>query len=338
MIEIVEIEADMIQLRTGRRGWPSSCNVYLVRDGENSALVDAGLGVEPSLGELLGAIDVALARWGQTQRALRRILLTHTHTDHAGGAMPIARRTGARVFAPALGWAQAADPRWQAHHILPRDVREQLTSRSDFDVVGHFREMTMPELFVSGTDVNWTLVEDGDQAAVGQYRFEAFHLPGHDVGHLAWVDRQTGFGFTGDLLAARGTSLPWYPPNAGGVDGYLSSLRRLSSLALRIACPGHNAVVRGASVIADLCEVTRRTILDRDKALLGALLAGPKSFGELDDVICDDAVREVIPWATSVTMAHLARLDQIGVASRLDDGQYVAEPIAAKRHLREIAR
>ena len=95
-MEIVDVEADVIQLRTARRGWPSSCNVYLVRDGERSVMVDTGLGVEPSLGELLTSVDVALARWGQTQRDLRRILLTHTHTDHAGGAMPIARRTGAR--------------------------------------------------------------------------------------------------------------------------------------------------------------------------------------------------------------------------------------------------
>ena len=196
----------------------------------------------------------------------------------------------------------------------------------------------MPELFASGADIEWTLVEDGDEAPVGRYRFKAFHLPGHDVAHLAWVDLQSRLGFTGDLMAARGTSLPWYPPNAGGVDRYLASLRQLNDLALQTACPGHNAVCRGATAIADLCEATRRAILDRDKMLLGALLAGPKSFGELDDVICDDAVRDVIPWASSVTMAHLARLDQIGVASRLDDGRYFAEPIAAERHLREIAK
>ncbi|MGO9772659.1 MAG: MBL fold metallo-hydrolase [Roseiarcus sp.] len=337
-MEIVDVEADVIQLRTARRGWPSSCNVYLVRDGERSVMVDTGLGVEPSLGELLTSVDVALARWGQTQRDLRRILLTHTHTDHAGGAMPIARRTGARVFVPALGWAQAADPRWQAHHILPREVRQELTRHRDIDVVDHFRETTMPELFASGADIEWTLVEDGDEAPVGRYRFKAFHLPGHDVAHLAWVDLQSRLGFTGDLMAARGTSLPWYPPNAGVVDRYLASLRQLNDLALQTACPGHNAVCRGATAIADLCEATRRAILDRDKMLLGALLAGPKSFGELDDVICDDAVRDVIPWASSVTMAHLARLDQIGVASRLDDGRYFAEPIAAERHLREIAK
>jgi glyoxylase-like metal-dependent hydrolase (beta-lactamase superfamily II) len=338
MVEIVDVEADVIQLRTVRRGWPSSCNVYLIRDGEHSVMVDAGLGVDPSLGELLTGLSVALARWGQTQRDVRGILLTHTHTDHAGGAMPIARQTGARVHVPARGWAEASDPRWQLHHILPDEVRKELAPHRDIDVVDHFREKTMPELFASGTDIDWTLVEDGDEIPVGRYRLKAFHLPGHDVAHLAWVDLQFRLGFTGDLMAARGTSLPWYPPNAGGVDRYLASLRQLQDLALQTACPGHNAVYRGATAIADLCATTRRMILDRDKMLLGALLAGPKSFRELDDVICDDAVRDVIPWASSVTMAHLARLDQIGVASRLDNGRYIAEPIACERHLREIEK
>lgn len=338
MVEIVDVEADVILLRPVRRGWPSSCNVYLIRDGEHSVMVDAGLGVEPSLGELLTGARAALARWGQTPHDVRALVLTHTHTDHAGGAIQIARQTGARVFVPGRGWAQAADPRWQAHHILPDEVRKELAAHRKIDVVDHFREKTMPELFASGTDIDWTLVGDGDEIPVGRYRLKAFHLPGHDVAHLAWVDLQSRLGFTGDLMAARGTSLPWYPPNAGGVDRYLASLRQLQNLALQTACPGHGAFHRGAAAIADLCETTQRVILDRDKMLLGALLAGSKSFGELDDVICDDAVRDVIPWASSVTMAHLARLDQIGVASRLDNGRYIAEPIGAERHLREIEK
>lgn len=336
MVDIVGVEADLVQFRTRRRGWPSSCNVYLIRDGAGAVLVDAGLGVEPSLGELLKAIGQALAEWGQSLPDLHTILLTHTHTDHAGGAIPIARLTGARVLLPVRGWAQAADPWWQVHHIMPPEVRRELAAFQDYDVAEHFHQQTMPELFAADSDIVWRLIEDDEEIRVGRYLLKAHHLPGHDVAHLAWVDQQQRLGFTGDLLTARGTSLPWYPPNAGGIDAYLASLQKLSVLTLEIVCPGHHVVQRGAAAIAELNRSTQRMILERDRLILDALLGGPRTFAALDDLIYDKVVREVIPWASSVTMAHLARLEQSGLVSRLADGTYAAEPIATGRHLDKL--
>lgn len=336
MVDIVSVAADLVQFRTRRRGWPSSCNVYLIRDGERSVLVDSGLGFDPSLSELLAALGTTLAEWGQSQHDVHTILLTHTHTDHAGGAIPIARITGARVLLPVRGWAQAADPWWQVHHIMPPEVHAELAGFQDFDVAEHFHQQTMPELFANDSDIVWQLIEDHEEVRVGRYLLKAHHLPGHDVAHLAWVDLEQRLAFTGDLLMARGTSLPWYPPNAGGIGAYLASLQQLSALALETVCPGHNAVQRGAAVIEELNLNTRRMILERDRLLLAALLGGAKSFAALDDLIYDAAVRAVIPWASSVTMAHLSRLNQTGLVSRKPDGVYIAEPIAAERYLDKL--
>lgn len=338
MIEIVNVEPDLVQLRTRRRGWPSSCNVYLIRDGKRSVLIDSGLGVDPSLGELLAAMGTALAEWGQSHRDVHTILLTHTHTDHAGGAVPIARITGARIMLPVRGWAQAADPWWQVHHILPPEVRAELTTDyRNFDVVAdHFHRETMPDLFSADADIVWQLVEDNEEIRIGRYLLKAYHMPGHDVAHLALVDLQRRLAFTGDLLTARGTSLPWYPGNAGGISGYLASLQQLSLLALETVCPGHNSVQRGAAVIAELNRSTQHMVLERDRQILTALLSGAKTFAFLDNLVYEEAVRAVIPWASSVTMAHLIRLNQTGLVSRLENGLFLTEPIAAERYLRTL--
>ena len=322
MIETYTVEPDLVQMRTTRRGWPSSCNVYLIRDGRRAVLVDAGLGVEPDLGHLRSAAGAALAAWGQSLRDIGTIVLTHTHTDHAGGAVAIARETGARVLVPALGMAQACDPARQVHHILPTEVRAEFAAHRDLDVAAHFRAETMPVLFGEAPDVAFDTVEDGHRFDAGRLRLRAVHTPGHDVGHLVWVDEDAGVAFTGDLLIARGTSLPWYPPNAGGVGGYLESLRRLAALPVRLVCPGHHAISRGNDAYAALVEATIGAIIDRERCIVEALRDAPLSFAALDDLIYGAEIRDVIPWASSVTMAHLRHLEAAGEIVRRPDGLF----------------
>jgi len=337
LLEIVEVSDDILQFCSLARGWPSSCNVYLIRDGAESWLIDAGLGVDPSLAALLEGIHGALGRWGQQIGDLSTILLTHTHTDHAGGTMPIAKASGARVMLPARGWLQAADPWWQVHHIMPPAVQETLTVNREFDIAAHFHAQTMPELFTTDCGIEWRLIEDDDEFAVGQYRFRAWHMPGHDVAHLAYIDARRGVAFTGDLLTALGTSLPWYPPNAGGVTGYVQTLDRIETLSIDTLCPGHHMVIRGAAAVTDLIRTTRRMICERDARLVEAVADAPRSFAELDDVIYDVTVRQVIPWASSVTMAHINHLEQVGVLSRRADGRYVSDKAVGDRYLRRLA-
>lgn len=69
----------------------SSGNAVLVQAGDTNLLIDAGLSAR-NLAAMLSKRHVPDGR-------LDAILLTHEHSDHSIGAGPMARRTGARLFA-----------------------------------------------------------------------------------------------------------------------------------------------------------------------------------------------------------------------------------------------
>src|SRR3954466_2430543 len=69
------------------------CHVYALRTNDGVVMIDSGSGLgEDEIVENLSADfpNVPIAR----------ILLTHAHTDHFGGAAALSRRLGCGVYAP----------------------------------------------------------------------------------------------------------------------------------------------------------------------------------------------------------------------------------------------
>ena len=67
------------KIRTAAKTVPASVNVFLVRNGNDWIMIDAGYGGKR------GALAAKLRRLNIRPEAVRTILLTHTHFDHVGG-------------------------------------------------------------------------------------------------------------------------------------------------------------------------------------------------------------------------------------------------------------
>ena len=108
--------------------------------------------------------------------AVRQILLTHAHIDHAGGAAALARDLDVPIVGPHPGdqfWIDA--------------MREQALQFG----------FAPAEPFVPA---RW--LHDGDAVQVGASTLAVRHCPGHTPGHVVFHSAEAGRAFVGDVLFA----------------------------------------------------------------------------------------------------------------------------------------
>ncbi|MFE9450368.1 MBL fold metallo-hydrolase [Streptomyces sp. NPDC006739] len=195
---------------------------YAWRDADELTLVDAGtIGSGRRIAE-------AITGLGRAPGEVRRIVLTHFHEDHAGGAGEFAALSGAEVL---------------AHRLDAPFVRGELPGPppvfEDWELPLHAEaaarlppgEPLRPDRVteVSGGD----LLDFGGGARV-------VHAPGHTDGSIALHLPAHGVLFTGDAVAAApdtGTVIP----GVFNLDRTrtLATLRRLAALDTEVACFGH---------------------------------------------------------------------------------------------------
>lgn len=78
---------------------PIDCHVYLIDGGNEVALIDAGIGGEEGAA---GQILSNAANDGYDLSRISRLLLTHYHADHAGGASDLRDKLGLTVHGSRL--------------------------------------------------------------------------------------------------------------------------------------------------------------------------------------------------------------------------------------------
>ena len=145
-----------------------NCAVVWDEASRRGAVVDPGGEVE----RIRGAIAELGVR-------VERILLTHGHVDHAGGAA-------------ALRDALAAGG--EAVPIEGPDERDRFLLD---DLEGKGREYGMAGVRDVVPD-RW--LAEGDEVDVGGHAFRVLHCPGHTPGHVVFHSRLDRFALVGDVL------------------------------------------------------------------------------------------------------------------------------------------
>jgi hydroxyacylglutathione hydrolase len=140
-----------------------NCTLLWCEETKRAAVFDPG-------GDLL-RIQEAI---GQTGVTVEKILLTHGHIDHAGGAADLRDRLGVPIEGP-----------HRADLFLLESLAE--TGRS-YGITGA-RAVT-PD--------HW--LDEGDEVTIGNASFSLLHCPGHSPGSVVFVQAEQRFAIMGDVL------------------------------------------------------------------------------------------------------------------------------------------
>ena len=198
------------------------CHVYLVDGGDDMVLIDCGLATEDSLDRILAHV----AAEGLDPARISRVLVTHYHMDHAGGAAKFRERLGVDIVAPAEAAetlrtgderAVALDMAKKAG-IYPMDYR--------FEPVDVAHE-----------------VREGDRISVGGLEIEVLETPGHCDGHVSYLLRGKNrtYLFAGDAVFSGGRIVPQNIHDCS-IQKSAASVAKLAALDFDSLLPGHAAI------------------------------------------------------------------------------------------------
>jgi len=123
-----------------------------------------------------GDIDRIQAAIQKQGVAVEKIVLTHGHIDHVGGAADLAEALKVPVEGP---------------HEDDRPLIDRVAEQAVQFGVDDVKPVTPDRWMV-----------DGDTVEIAGRSFEVLHCPGHSPGHLVFFDRELRFAISGDVLFA----------------------------------------------------------------------------------------------------------------------------------------
>ena len=167
---------------------PFQQNCALLWDEETGA----GVVVDPG-----GDVPRILDAVAQTGMRPERILLTHGHIDHAGGAAALREALGVPVEGPD-----------QRDAFLLDGLAEQGRALGMMDALP-----VVPDRWLA----------EGDEVALGPLRLRVLFTPGHTPGHVVFVHDEGRFALLGDVLFQGSVGRTDFP--YGDTGALLASIR-----------------------------------------------------------------------------------------------------------------
>jgi len=293
-------------------------NAYAIEDRDGGLLLfDSGLGSP----QAAAAMAEGLARIGRSPRDITRIVVSHGHIDHYGGAAALLEQAGHEVPVEAhprdIPKMAEGFPRW----------KDQLPAYASFfqrlgvpvEVMGQAaRQVT--EGFTKARRIPAVLPLDLEAPIRARHAtFEPMHMPGHTPGLVCLYDREHRLFLSDDHLLEHVSPNPLLELGPDGAEAwrplvaYLGSVARLHDLDVDLVLPGHAAPFGGHRAVIDrLLGFYGR----RQQRIREELFQGPLTGWEVTARLFPRAPAAAMFLTVSEALANLEVLEERGEVLR----------------------
>jgi glyoxylase-like metal-dependent hydrolase (beta-lactamase superfamily II) len=196
-------------------GYRIGCNVYLVYDGLDWALID--IGYEESVDEIIELVrqlDFPLAQ-------CRALVATHADVDHIQGLA----KAKAILKAPVL-----------AHPLAVESLESGDKVKTFAEIAAQNVHLEMPVVKVDRE------IRDGDLIEIGRQRLEVWHTPGHTDSQLAF--RLGNLLLSGDNIYRDGSVGAIDAHHGSDIPSFIRSLERIAASDVEWLLPSHGPIFR----------------------------------------------------------------------------------------------
>jgi glyoxylase-like metal-dependent hydrolase (beta-lactamase superfamily II) len=322
--KIREVASGMYQIYLPLPTRPSIVNVYLVRSGDEWALIDTGMHSEDSI----ATFNDALREVGCPPSAIHKLVCTHHHPDHFGTSRAYKDLTGAEVYlhpleVPRIERMQASAPSpealtfFRAHGVpMPESSDEHPTPGRYF---GTLYKPVQPD----------HPLHDGETVRIGKRELIVVWTPGHTPGHCCFYFPEDRVLIVGDHL------LPKITPHVGvyymGPDNplqdFLNSQKKVQQFDVGLVLPAHGAIFKDHRHRAQqIIQHHKYRLQEIHDSIKGQARTAYDVALEIFDLGTERPIFHLLA-ATFETLAHLHLLMYDGKVRRLEeDGkiQFVA--------------
>lgn len=203
-------------------GWRIGCNVYLVYDERDWALID--IGYEESVDEIVEMIrqmDFPLSH-------CRALIATHADVDHIQGLA----KAKSILKAPVLAHSKAVESLESGDRV-----------KTFAEIAAQNVHMDMPTVKVDRT------VANGDVIEIGSRRLEVWHTPGHTDSQLAF--RLDNLLLSGDNIYRDGSVGAIDAHHGSDIPSFIASLKRIAASDVEWLLPSHGPIFRNDRRLLD---------------------------------------------------------------------------------------